>query len=124
MNIDDPLTHKVIGCAMNVHNELGYGFQEIIYQRALEVEFKHANVDYIREHDIHILYKGQEIGTRRMDFLVGNQIMIEIKALAQLDDVHLVQALNYIEAFNLKIGLLLNFGAQKLEFKRLLNKKI
>ncbi|MBN2329483.1 MAG: GxxExxY protein [Candidatus Omnitrophica bacterium] len=124
MKIDDPLTHKIIGCAMNVHNELGYGFQEVIYQRALEIEFKHANVNYFREHEIPILYREQQIGTRRVDFLVENRIMVEIKALAHLEEVHLVQGLNYIEAFNIKTGLLLNFGARKLEFKRLLNKKI
>ncbi len=124
MKIDDPLTHTIIGCAMNVHNELGYGFQELIYQRALEIEFRNAGVDYSREHEIPIVYKGQEIGTRRVDFLIDDKIMVEIKAVGHLEELHVVQGLNYIEAFKIKTGLLLNFGAKKLEFKRLLNKKI
>jgi GxxExxY protein len=123
MRIDDPLTHQIIGCAMNVHNVLGNGFQEVIYQRALEIEMREAGVDFARELEIPIHYKEQEIGTRRVDFLVGNKVMVELKALTRLEDVHLAQGLNYLTAYNLDIGLLINFGGTKLEFKRLFRKK-
>jgi GxxExxY protein len=123
MRIDDPLTHQIIGCAMNVHNVLGNGFQEVIYQRALEIEMREAGIDFARELEIPIHYKEQEIGTRRVDFLVGNKVMVELKALTRLEDVHLAQGLNYLTAYNLDIGLLINFGGTKLEFKRLFRKK-
>jgi GxxExxY protein len=123
MRIDDPLTHQIIGCAMNVHNVLGNGFQEVIYQRALEIEMREAGIDFARELEIPIHYKEQEIGTRRVDFLVGNKVMVELKALTRLEDVHLAQGLNYLTAYNLDIGLLIHFGGTKLEFKRLFRKK-
>jgi GxxExxY protein len=108
---------------MNVHNVLGNGFQEVIYQRALEIEMKEAVVDFDRELEIPIHYKKQEIGKRRVDFLVGNKVMVELKALTRLEDVHLAQGLNYLTAYNLDIGLLIHFGGTKLEFKRLFRKK-
>ena len=122
MTIDDPLTHKIIGCAMNVHNILGGGFQEVIYQRALAIELTEAKLSFAREQEIQIYYKEQEIGTRRVDFLVENSVMVELKALTKLEDVHIAQGLNYLTAYNLDIGLLINFGGQKLEFKRLFRK--
>src|SRR5690625_2007096 len=102
------LTGKVIGCAMEVHNNLGNGFQEVIYQRALEIEFKNEEVPYTRELSMPVLYKGDQIGTRRVDFLVDEVVFLEIKAVIELKDVHLAQAINYLEAYNLEIGLLVN----------------
>ena len=118
------LTKKIIGCAMKVHSVLGNGFQEVVYQRALAIEFAEAELEFSREHEMEILYKDQQIGTRRVDFFVEGAIMIEIKALIKLDEVHLAQAMNYVEAYKLEIGLLINFGAKSLEFKRVHNNKI
>lgn len=121
--IEDDLTYKIIGCAMKVHNYLGNGFQEVIYQRALEIEFRKANIQYARELEIPIIYEEQEIGTRRVDFLVENEVLVELKALTKLEDVHLAQGLNYLVAYQLDKGLLINFGAQSLEVKRLRHPK-
>jgi GxxExxY protein len=117
------LTGKIIGCSMEVHNVLGCGFQEVIYQRALEIEMRQAGLNFVREFEMPIVYKEDQIGTRRVDFLVENVISVEIKALAILEDVHLAQALNYLEAYHLEIGLLINFGSKRLIFKRLVNSK-
>ena len=114
------LTSEIIRCAMNTHNFLGNGFQEIIYQRAFAIEFNHANISYARELEMPVFYRDENIGTRRVDFLVENKVLIEIKAIIQLEDVHLAQAINYLEAFKLEVGLLINFGAKKLEFKRVM----
>ncbi|MCD8741816.1 GxxExxY protein [Mucilaginibacter roseus] len=116
-------TSSIIGCAMRVHSALGNGFQEVIYQRALEIELREAGLDHKREMDMPIFYKGILIGSRRVDFFVNNEIMVELKALINLEDVHLAQGINYLEAYNLKTGLLINFGSKSLQFKRLLNKK-
>ena len=118
------LTRKIIGCAMEVHKALGNGFQEVIYQRALAYEMNLQRLEFSREYEMEISYKDQKIGTRRVDFFVENKIMVEIKALIKLEDVHLAQAMNYVEAYNLEIGLLLNFGARSLEFKRVHNNKL
>lgn len=117
------LTSKIIGCSMTVHKALGNGFQEVIYQRALEIEFTDNGISFSREHEMPIYYKQQQIGTRRVDFLVEGVVSVELKAITKLEDVHLAQALNYLEAYDLEIGLLINFGAKSLEFKRLINKK-
>lgn len=117
------LTGLIIGCAMEVHKQLGNGFQEVIYQRALDIEFGLKSILAVREFEMPIYYKEQQIGTRRVDFLVDEKISIELKALTKLEDVHLAQAINYLEAYDLEIGLLINFGAKSLEFKRLINKK-
>ncbi|HZP83385.1 MAG TPA: GxxExxY protein [Chthonomonadaceae bacterium] len=114
------LTHKIIGCAMEVHRALGNGFQEVIYQRALAVEMAQQGLEFSREQEMRVLYKGVEIGTRRVDFFVEETVMVEIKALLQLEDVHLAQAINYLEAYGLEVGLLLNFGARSLQFKRVI----
>jgi GxxExxY protein len=119
----EELTHKVIGCAMKVHSALGNGFQELIYQRSLAIEFDKQNVKFTRELEMSIYYDNIEVGTRRVDFFVDNSIMLELKALIKLEDVHLAQAINYLEAYNIEIGLLINFGSKSLEFKRLYNKK-
>ena len=118
----EDLTRKIIGCAMEVHKQLGNGFQEVIYQRALSIELQLQGLDYSREHEMKIQYKGHEIGTRRVDFFVENVIMVELKAIIDLEDVHLAQAMNYLESYNLPTGLLINFGAKSLQFKRLFNK--
>lgn len=120
---ESELTGKVIGCCMEVHRFLGNGFQEVIYQRALAIEFKRQHINFSREHEMSIYYKGEDIGTRRVDFFVEGRIMVEIKAIIQLEDVHLAQAINYLEAYGLEIGLLVNFGAKSLEFKRVMKKK-
>ncbi len=118
------LTYKIIGCAMEVHKHLGNGFQEVIYQRALAIEMTSKGIEYSREHEMQIQYKGHDIGTRRVDFFVENLIMVEIKAIIDLEDVHLAQAMNYVEAYELEIGLLINFGSKSLQHKRVHNNKI
>ena len=118
------LTGKIIGCAMDVHRALGNGFQEVIYQRALLYEMNLQELNFSREYEIEIFYKDKKVGTRRVDFFVENKIMVEIKALIKLEDAHLAQAMNYVEAYNLEIGLLLNFGARSLEFKRVHSNKL
>ncbi len=117
----EELTHKIIGCAMKVHSTLGNGFQEIIYQRALAIEMEKQGLGFQREMVMTIYYEGFDIGTRRVDFFVEESIMVELKALIKLEDVHLAQAMNYCQAYNLPIGLLINFGARSLEFKRVYN---
>ncbi len=117
----EDVTHKIIGCAMKVHSALGNGFQEVIYQRALAIEFEKQGLGYQREMEMTIHYDGIDIGTRRVDFFVEDNIMVELKALIQLEDVHLAQAMNYCQAYNLPIGLLINFGSKSLQFKRVYN---
>ena len=116
-------TSKIIGCAMRVHTSLGNGFQEVIYQRALEIELAIEGLRFIREMEMPIFYRNEQIGTRRVDFFVEGEIMVELKTIIELENVHLAQAINYLEAYNIKTGLLINFGSQSLQFKRLLNKK-
>lgn len=120
--LNNPITHKIIGCAMAVHNKLGTGFLEVIYQRALTIEMQMQGLEFLREHKMPIFYNNSEIGSRRVDFLVAQQIMLEIKAVKQLDDIHLAQALNYLKVFNIETGLLINFGGTRLEYKRLFRK--
>ena len=117
---ESELTGKIIGCAMEVHRILGNGFQEVIYQRALAIEMNNHGISYSREHEMDILYKGEQIGQRRVDFFVEGKVMVELKALVQLEDVHLAQAINYLEAYGLEIGLLINFGNTSLQFKRVM----
>lgn len=117
---ESELTGKVIGCCMEVHRILGNGFQEVIYQRALAIEMNQNKISYSREHEMKIFYKGEDIGTRRVDFFIEGKIMLELKAIIRLEDVHLAQAINYLEAYNMDIGLLINFGARSLEFKRVM----
>lgn len=114
------ITRKIIGAAMKVHSTLGNGFQEVIYQRALAIEMAKQDLSFQREMEMQIYYEGQEIGTRRVDFLVEDKVMVELKALTTLEDVHLAQAINYLEAYKLEVGLLLNFGAKSLEYRRLI----
>lgn len=117
------LAGKIIRCAMTVHSTLGSGFQEVIYQRALEIEFKLFNIPHKREFEMPIYYRQQLIGNRRVDFFVNNLISVELKARLELEDGHFGQSINYLEAYNLEVGLLINFGEPSLNFKRLTNKK-
>jgi GxxExxY protein len=119
----DDLTYKIIKCAMLVHNNLGNGFQEVIYQRALAIEFYKNGLLSQREIGQEIFYASIKIGTRRVDFIVENEIIVEIKALISLEKVHLAQTKNYLKAFNKPTGLLINFGAPSLEFKKIFNSK-
>lgn len=117
------LTSKIIGCAITVHKSLGNGIQEVIYQRALAIEMEMLGISFCWEFEMPIVYREMHIGTRRVDFFVDNVISVELKAITKLEDVHLAQAINYLEAYNLEIGLLINFGETSLNFKRLTNKK-
>jgi GxxExxY protein len=117
------ITSKIIGAAMEVHGELGPGFPEYVYCRALQIEFSARSIEAVAEYPMPVFYKGATITTRRVDFLVEDIIPTEIKAITQLDDDHLAQAINYLEAWNREIGLLINFGASSLQFKRLLNRR-
>ena len=117
--VNDDLTHRIIGCAMAVHRTLGPGFQEVIYQRALGMEMERSGIDFGREVDQPIYYRGVEIGSRRADFIVGNRVVVELKVLTALEPVHLAQAKNYVVAYGFDVGLLLNFGAQSLESRRI-----
>ena len=114
------LTGRIIGAAMEVHGTLGNGFQEVVYQRAFSIEMNMRNIDHVREMEMPLNYKGHDIGTRRVDFFVEGKVMVEIKALIQLEDVHLAQAINYLEAYGMEIGLLINFGSRSLQFKRVM----
>ena len=126
MNIDDinKLTHKIIGCAIEVHNQLGNGFQEVIYQRSLVIEFTLQGVRFERELEMDLLYKNEHVGTRRVDFFVEGLVMVEIKAVEKIEGVHKAQAINYCEAYHIADGLLINFGSLRLEYHRVFNKKL
>ncbi len=115
------ITEKIIGASFEVHKFLGNGFQEVIYQRALAYEMRKAGLEFAREIEQKIFYKELEepIGTRRADFVVEGKVLVEIKAVIQLEDVHWAQALNYLKAYKLDVGLLINFGSKSLRFKRL-----
>ncbi|HNS29129.1 MAG TPA: GxxExxY protein [Tenuifilaceae bacterium] len=116
------ITERIIGASFEVHKFLGNGFQEVIYQRALAWEMKQAELEFAREIEQDIFYKDlpEPIGTRRADFVVEGKVLVELKALTKLEDVHLAQTLNYLKAYKLEIGLLINFGSKSLEFKRLI----
>lgn len=120
MSIDE-LTYKVNGCALKVHNTLGNGFQEVIYQRCLAIELSNIGLNFGREVEQKIFYEGIDVGTRRADFVVENKIIVELKAVINLEDVHLAQAKNYVVAYDSPIGLLINFGAKSLQFKKIFN---
>lgn len=117
------ISEKIIKAAMAVHSCLNNGFPELIYQRALEVEFRGTGLKYAREVSMPVFYKNVQVGERRVDFLVEEKICVEIKAFNTLESGHLVQAKNYLEAFNLEVGLLINFGSTSLQFKRIYNNK-
>ncbi len=120
MKLND-ITYKINGCAMKVHNTLGNGFQEVIYQRCLAIELQKAGLDFEREKEQKIFYENIEVGTRRADFIIENEIVVELKALIDLEKVHLAQAKNYVVAYDKSIGLLINFGSTSLQFKKVFN---
>ena len=115
------ITEKIIGASFEVHKFLGNGFQEVIYQRALAWEMSQAELDFAREIEQDIFYKElqEPIGTRRADFVVEGKVLVELKAIVELEDVHIAQVLNYLKAYRLEVGLLINFGSKSLTFKRL-----
>lgn len=121
----EEITEKIIGCAMKVHSFLGNGFQEVIYQRALALEMRETGLEFIREQEKQIYYKDypEPIGTRRVDFLVENKVLVELKTISEINEVHTAQILNYLTAYRLEVGLLINFGEKSLKFKRLVNSK-
>ena len=119
----DDITYRINGCAMKVHNSLGNGFQEVIYQRCLAIELERAKLAFARELEQDIFYEGINVGTRRADFIVENDIVVELKAIINLEDVHLAQAKNYVVAYDKPIGLLINFGATSLQIKKIFNPK-
>ncbi len=118
------LTGSIISAAIKVHTVLGNGFQEVIYQRALAIEMREIGLEFEREKDIPVIYRDQQIGTRRVDFFVEGEVMVELKAIIQLEDVHLAQAINYLEAYEMSVGLLINFGSRSLQFKRVHNNNL
>lgn len=118
------ITERIIRSAMTVHRTLGNGFQEVIYQRALAIEMRYEGLHFEREKEMEIFYREEQLGTRRVDFLVESVVSVELKAILRLEDTHLAQAMNYLEAYKLEVGLLLNFGARSLEFKRVHNNKL
>ena len=120
----EDITKRIIAAAMHVHSTLGNGFQKVIYQRALEIEMPLHNLTFGREMEMSIFYREHPIGTRRVDFFVEEKVMVELKAVIKLEDVHLAQAMNYLEAYKMPIGLLINFGGKSLEFKRVHNNKL
>jgi GxxExxY protein len=123
MNAGNELTYKIIGCAMKVHRQMGPGFQEVIYQRCLAIELERAGLSFAREQEQAVYYDGIQVGTRRADFVVENQVVVELKALVKLEDVHLAQAKNYTVAYNFPLGLLINFGGKSLEHKLIFNNR-
>lgn len=120
----EDITKRIIGCAMKVHSTMGNGFQEVIYQRALAIEMEYEGLQFEREKEMEIFYRDRNIGKRRVDFFVEGKIMVELKAIIELEDVHLAQAMNYLEAYNMEIGLLINFGSKSLQFKRVHNNSL
>jgi GxxExxY protein len=115
--IGNELTYKIIGCAMKVHNKMGPGFQEVIYQRCLAIELERAGLGFAREQEQPVFYDRIQVGTRRADFVVEDRVVVEIKAVVQLEDVHIAQAKNYTVAYDFPLGLLINFGGKSLEHK-------
>ena len=119
----DELTYAIIGCAMKVHNTMGPGFQEVIYQRCFAIELERAGLDFLREHEQTVFYEDIQVGIRRADFIVEGRVVVELKAVVNLEDAHLAQAKNYTVAYDFPLGLLLNFGSQSLQYKLLFNPK-
>jgi GxxExxY protein len=114
------LTHQIIGCAMAVHRMLGNGFQEVIYQRSLAVELEAKGLLFVREIKMPIFYRGVDVGSRRVDFLIDETVLVELKAVSELNHSHYAQTINYLEAYRLEVGLLINFGEPSLRYKRFL----
>jgi len=112
--------YKIIGAALEVHKELGCGFLEAVYQEALEIEFKHQSIPFLREQKLELSYKGQKLTKYYVaDFICYDKIVVELKALTQLDNQNIAQTINYLKATGYKLGLLINFGETSLKYKRL-----
>ena len=120
----EDITYKIIAGGMEVLKKIGPGYPEYIYHRALIIEFKLQDVGFISEYEIKIYYKGDLVGLRKVDFLVNGVIPVEIKAATELSDLNIAQAKNYLEAGGAEIGLLINFVASSLQFKRIFNNRI
>ena len=119
----DEITYKIIGCSMKIHNTLGNGFQEVIYQRCLAIELEKARLSFAREKEQPIFYEEIQVGTRRADFIIEDKVIVELKAVINLENVHLAQAKNYVVAYDFPVGLLINFGATSLQYKKIFNPK-
>ncbi|MBL7764579.1 MAG: GxxExxY protein [Chitinophagaceae bacterium] len=119
----DQLTFDIIGCAMKVHSGMGPGFQEVIYQRCLAIELRNAGLHFIREQEQTVYYHGIEVGSRRADFIIESKVVVVLKALVNLENVHIAQAKNYVVAYDLPLGLLFNFGGSSLQHKLIFNPK-
>ncbi len=114
-------TYQIIGCAMEVHKELGYGFLEAIYQEALEIEFLNQKIPYEREAPLPVYYKDIQLEKQYYaDFICFDKIIVELKSVQELNKVHLKQILNYLKATESRLGLILNFGKESLEYKRII----
>ena len=118
------LTEKIIGCSMKVHTFLGNGFPEVIYQRSLAIELEKSGINFKRELEQDIYYDNIKVGTRIVDFLIEDRVLVELKALGEINENHYSQVLNYLKAYKLEIGLLINFGAKSLQFKRFINSNL
>ena len=121
--VGNELTYKIIGCAMKVHNTIGPGFKEVIYQRCLAIEFDKAGISYEREKEQKIFYEGIVVGKGRADFIVKNEISVELKAIVNLENANIAQAKSYTVAYDFPLGLLINFGAESLQYKLMFNSK-
>lgn len=119
----EEITYKIIGCCMKIHNTLGNGFQEVIYQRCLSIELQRTGLQFGREVEQNIFYEGIQVGTRRADFTVEDKVIVELKAVINLENVHLAQAKNYVVAYSFPVGLLINFGSISLQYKKIFNPK-
>jgi len=117
------ITQRIIGCAMKVHNKMRNGYNEAIYSKCLAIEFDRAGIKYQKELDVPVYYEEMIVGRRRVDFMVEEKVIVELKVIAELTDQNLAQALNYLECHKLEVGLLINFGSKSLQFKRLINQE-
>lgn len=123
MYLHSDITGKIIKCAINAHNKLGCGFQEIIYQRAMKIEMEKEKLEFVSECEMDIYYDGEVIGSRRADFFIEDKVMVELKAITEIEEINKNQIINYLEIYKIDVGLLINFGNKRLEFKRFINEK-
>lgn len=121
--IHSDITSAILGAAFEVHKQIGCGFVEAVYHRAMLWELYLRKIEHESEKELPIYYKNHKVGSRRADILVNKLVIIELKATSQLENIHLAQAINYLETFNLDVGLLLNFGSRSLEYKRVIHPK-
>jgi GxxExxY protein len=113
------LTYRIIGAAMAVHNEMGYGFKEEVYEKALEVRLNQDGIQVDRQYEVHVEYQGEQVAIFYLDLFVEKQVVVEVKAFShQLTNDELAQVINYLKATGAPVGLLFNFGRRKLEYRR------